>query len=98
LTSRDETPITLGFSELGNHYEDVVLHDIREAVTEYDNSLFLKNHVAKIRGSLDWPGDKPVQAVVTMSVQTFVTAVIVCRFLEDQNWDPQARLTELFED
>jgi hypothetical protein len=49
LTSRDETPIISGFSEIGNHHEDLGLHDIPEAVTEHDISLFLKDRFAKIR-------------------------------------------------
>ncbi|KAF4208752.1 hypothetical protein CNMCM5878_005312 [Aspergillus fumigatiaffinis] len=102
LTSRDETPITLGFSEIGSHHENIALHDIPEAVTEHDISLFFKDRFAKIRAksdvSPDWPGDETVQKLVIMSAPLFISAATICRFLEDPKWDPEVRLAELLED
>jgi hypothetical protein len=102
LTSRDETPIMLGFSEIGNHHENLALHNVPEAATEHDISLFLQDRFAKIRDqrkvSPDWPGDETVQALVMLSVPLFISAATVCRFLDDSKWDPEVRLTELLED
>ncbi|CAI7597639.1 unnamed protein product [Penicillium pancosmium] len=101
LTSRDETPIMLGFSEIVNNYENLAIHDIPHTVTEHDISLFLNDRFAKIRRkrnvSPDWPGDETVQALVKMSVPLFISAATVCRFLEDPKWDPELRLAELLE-
>jgi hypothetical protein len=102
LTSRDETPIMIGFSEIGSLHEDLALHDIPEAVTEHDISLFLKDRFAKIRHERniypDWPGDETVQALAIMSAPLFISAATVCRFIEDPKWDPEVRLAELLED
>jgi hypothetical protein len=71
-------------------------------VTEHDISLFLRYHFAKIRDERDvpsdWPGEKTVQTLVTMSVPLFISAATVCRYLEDPKWDPDIRLAELLKD
>lgn len=102
LTSRDESPIMLGFSEIVSHQENFALHEIPEVVTEHDITLFLEDRFAKIRGAKDvppdWPGDEMVQKLVTMTVPLFISAATVCRFLEDPKWDPDVRLAELLKD
>jgi hypothetical protein len=102
LTSRDEMPITLGFLGAGDHREVFALHEIPEAVTEHDISLFLEDRFSKIREtrnvSKDWPGDDKIQTLVMMSVPLFISAATVCRFLEDPKWDPEQRLAELLKD
>ena len=101
LTSRDETPIILGFSEIVNNHDNLAINNIPDTVTEHDISLFLNDRFAKIRCkrnvSPDWPGDETVQALVKMSVPLFISAATVCRFLEDPKWDPELRLAELLE-
>lgn len=102
LTSRPELPIRLGFSEITNHdYQDLALHEISEAVTEHDISLFLKDRFRKIRDKTDvppdWPGDDNVRTLVTMSVPLFISAATVCRFVEDPKWEPAVRLAEILE-
>lgn len=50
LTSRPELPISLGFSEIGDHeYQDLALHEIPEDVTEHDIHLFLQDRFTKIK-------------------------------------------------
>ncbi|KAJ5552241.1 hypothetical protein N7494_001619 [Penicillium frequentans] len=102
LTSRDEAQVKLGFSGISNHYKPFAIHEIPEAVTEHDISLFLKDRFAKIRGARDvppdWPGENTVQALVMMSAPLFISAATVCRYLEDTKWDPDVRLAELLKD
>ncbi|KAG2411924.1 hypothetical protein HFD88_009480 [Aspergillus terreus] len=103
LTSRPELPIRLGFSEIGNDiYQDLVLHEIPEEVTERDIRLFLRHRFTKIRQDRkvprDWPGDDIIQQLVEVSVPLFISAATVCRYIENPKWEPKIRLAELLKD
>lgn len=100
VTSRPDLPIQLGFSEIQNlDYQDLALHDIPEAVTAHDISLFLNSRLSNIRKrrSLpdDWPSSANIQALVTLSVPLFIFAATACRVLEDPQWDPEESFTEI---
>jgi nucleoside phosphorylase len=100
LTSRPDLPIWLGFSKIRNQdYQDLVLHDVPEAVTAYDISLFLNWRLSKIRKDrslpIQWPGSKDIQALVKISVPLFIFAATACRVLEDPQWDPADSLAEI---
>jgi hypothetical protein len=103
LTSRPELPISLGFSEIGNHvYQDLALHEIPEEVTEHDIQLFLRHRFTKIRQCRnvpqDWPSDDIIQKLVRVSVPLFISAATVCRYIESPKWEPKSRLAELLKD
>ncbi|KAL2839409.1 putative wd40 protein [Aspergillus pseudoustus] len=103
LTSRPEPPIRLGFSKIADHdYQDLALHEIPDKVTEHDIRLFLKDRFTKIRSdrkiSEDWPSDKVIQGLVTMSVPLFISAATVCRYIGNSKWEPKRRLEELLQD
>jgi hypothetical protein len=103
LTSRPELPISLGFSEIGNHvYQDLALHEIPEEVTEHDIHLFLRHRFTKIRQCRnvlqDWPSDDIIQELVRVSVPLFISAATVCRYIENPKWEPKFRLAELLKD
>lgn len=102
LTSRPENPVDLGFSEIANEHQDIVLHDIPEAVTSHDITLFLRDQLGKIkcksRVPLGWPNDEEIEALVAISVPLFISAATVCRFVADSNWEPDVRLKEILED
>jgi hypothetical protein len=103
LTSRPELPIRLGFSEIGDDiYQDLVLHEIPEEVTEHDIRLFLQHRFTKIRQdrnvSQDWPSDDIIQELVRVSVPLFISAATVCRYIENPKWELKIRLAELLKD
>ena len=103
LTSRPELPISLGFSEIGDHeYQDLALHEIPEEVTEHDIHLFLQDRFVKIKRdkniSEDWPGDEVIQKLVEMSAPLFISAATVCRYIESSKMEPKLRLAELLKD
>ncbi|OJJ52055.1 hypothetical protein ASPSYDRAFT_63044 [Aspergillus sydowii CBS 593.65] len=103
LTSRPELPISLGFSEIGDHeYQDLALHEIPEDVTEHDIHLFLQDRFTKIKHdrniSQDWPGDNTIQELVRISVPLFISAATVCRYIENSKLEPKLRLAELLKD
>jgi hypothetical protein len=100
LTSRPELPIRLGFSEITNYdYQDMVLHEIPEAVTAQDISLFVNHRLSRIRKERSlppyWPGDRDTQALVRLSVPLFIFAATMCRIFEDPQWDPMDSLSEI---
>lgn len=100
LTSRPELPISLGFSEIGNHvYQDLALHEIPEEVTEHDIQLFLRHRFTKIQHDRkvpqDWPGDYVIQELIKVSVPLFISAATVCRYIENPKWEPKLRLAQL---
>lgn len=103
LTSRPEPPIHLGFSEISDDkFQNLVLHEIPEDVTENDIRLFLQDRFAKIKHDRNiaqaWPGDEIIQELVKMSVPLFISAATVCRYIENSKWEPKSRLAELLTD
>ncbi|OQD81053.1 hypothetical protein PENANT_c030G04575 [Penicillium antarcticum] len=100
LTSRPDLPIRVGFSEIQNlDYQDLVLHDIPEAATARDISLFLNSRLSNIRKQrslpAEWPSSADIKSLVNLSVPLFIFAATVCRVLEDPQWDPEESLTEI---
>jgi hypothetical protein len=102
VTSRPELPINLGFLEITDHeYQDLALHEIPEEVTEHDIRLFLQDQFARIKHnkyiSEDWPGDKIIQKLVTMSVPLFISAAMICRYIESSKLEPKSRLENFWQ-
>lgn len=100
LTSRPDLPIDRGFSKIATDaYQNLVLHEIPEAVTEHDISLFLNHRLLQIRNErllpADWPGGEVVHSLITLSVPLFIFAATLCRILDDYHWDPVDSLTEI---
>ncbi|CAG8294002.1 unnamed protein product [Penicillium salamii] len=100
LTSRPELPVRLGFSKIAiQDHKDLILHEIPEEVIKHDISLFLHWRLSEIRNDSflpdDWPGEKKLQELVSLSVPLFIFAATICRMFEDPNWDPVDSLTEI---
>lgn len=103
LTSRPETPTLLGFRNISaDAHEDVILHDIPPPIVQHDISIFLKAKFRKIRedGGLDspWPREEETQLLVDRAAGLFIFAATVCRFVGDQNFDPQEQLSLVLEE
>ncbi|KAF3920818.1 hypothetical protein ABW20_dc0109936 [Dactylellina cionopaga] len=100
LTSRPDFPIRLGFQKLSDDtYEDLVLHEV--PTIEHDISLFLQFELSKIREDHSlpsaWPGDERIQELVLMAVPLFIYAATLCRFVGDEDWDPEERITAIID-
>ncbi|KAJ6035879.1 hypothetical protein N7540_000158 [Penicillium herquei] len=100
LTSRPGLPLSRAFSKVAaQEYEDLILHEIPEVVTEHDISLLLNHRLSEIRKNrslpANWPGDIDIRNLITLSVPLFIFAATVCRMLEDDSWDPVDSLTEI---
>jgi hypothetical protein len=102
LTSRPELPIRLGFEEISDAHQDLVLHEIEKPVIEHDISLYFKDQLLRLkqRRSLppDWPGDAATKELVNRAVPLFIAAATVCRFISDAKWSPQKRLKAILAD
>ncbi|KAH8705549.1 putative WD-repeat protein [Talaromyces proteolyticus] len=99
LTSRPELPIRLGFKDIAEDHQFLVLHEMEQTDIEYDISLFLEHRLAEIRNDqslpLEWPGSTKIQKLATMSTPLFIFAATVCRILEDRQWNSVDSLNEI---
>jgi hypothetical protein len=101
LTSRPELPIRLGFREKKNH-QDLVLHELPAPVIEHDIRLFLEYKLSAIQGERElpsgWSGKEKLEQLVKMAVPSFIFAATLCRFVGDDSWLPEERLTAILRD
>ncbi|KAF3291569.1 hypothetical protein TWF970_000783 [Orbilia oligospora] len=100
LTSRPELPIRPAFKKLpGGTYDDLILHEVPKI--KEDISTFLRYELANIAADSDrdlelgWPGEERLQKLVEMAAPLFIYAATLCRFIGDENWDPEQRIKVL---
>lgn len=110
VTSRPELAIRLGFADIGDKYEGLLLHQVPSIIVERDIDLFLQHEFNDIlqdynksvspsrRLPLSWPGAENVQQLVSMSVPLFIFATTACRFIRDRRiGGPQEQLVKILE-
>ncbi|KAM3079616.1 hypothetical protein ACMFMG_006028 [Clarireedia jacksonii] len=110
LTSRPELPIRLGFADIYGKYEDLVLHQIPEAIIREDISVFLEYKFTMIRDEYnksvspirklpaDWPDRSSLQSLVEMAVPLFFFATTICRFINDRKCgQPKEQLAKVLQ-
>ncbi|TVY63976.1 Vegetative incompatibility protein HET-E-1 [Fusarium oxysporum f. sp. cubense] len=95
VTSRPELPVRLGFSSIGNNYQDLILHKIPQSIIEHDISVFLRHEFANIRCRFNeqtveelklpvyWPGEANLEKLTRAAVPLFIFAATLCRFVND---------------
>ncbi|KAJ5761804.1 uncharacterized protein N7511_005186 [Penicillium nucicola] len=102
LTSRPELRIRLGFEQITDAYQDLILHEIKKPVIEHDISLYLKNQFLHLQQNRslpqDWPGDVAIRKLAERAVPLFIAAATLCRFIGDPNWNPRKRLKAILTD
>ncbi|KAL4879454.1 hypothetical protein BJY04DRAFT_220050 [Aspergillus karnatakaensis] len=102
ITSRPDLPIRLGFEEIEGCYQDLDLHNIASSDVSNDIRLFLKDGLAQVqkdhRLSSSWPGERAIQLLLAKTQPLFISAATICRFIGDQNWNPQKRLEIILAD
>ncbi|KAJ5493959.1 hypothetical protein N7463_010046 [Penicillium fimorum] len=102
LTSRPELPIRLGFNEITDDHQDLVLHEIAKPVIDHDISLYLEDQLLRLKQKhslpADWPGNAATRELVDRAVPLFIAAVTLCRFIGDTKWNPQKRLEAILKD
>lgn len=103
LTSRPELPIRLGFTEITDAHQDLVLHEISRPVIEHDISLYFEYQFSCLRQersfASDWPGDATAKILIERAVPLFIAAATLCRFVRDPKWNnPRKQLEAILED
>ncbi|KAG2418586.1 hypothetical protein HFD88_001687 [Aspergillus terreus] len=97
-----ELPIRLGFKEIPDAYQNLVLHEIPKPVIEHDITLYFKDRFSRIRQERslpsDWPGDAITSILVERAVPLFIAAVTLCLFIGDAKWNPRKRLEAILRD
>lgn len=101
LTSRPELPIQLGFKEIEADHKNMNLYDVPVSEITHDISIYLWKAFSNIRLehgiSLIWPGEEAVQVLLARTVPLFISAAILCRFINESS-DPQDRLERVITD
>lgn len=109
LTSRPDFPILSTFQKMASEsHLDLILQDAVPADTlHYDLSVYLKDEFGTIRSTHndylptelsltnDWPAEKDLERLVGLAVPLFIVAATICRFVGDQDFDPQERLNNV---
>lgn len=108
VTSWPELPIRLGFNDVKNAYQDLILHEIPPRIIEHDISAFLEHGLRAIRDdynalvsdawrlSPDWPEQSDTKALVDMAIPLFIFAATACRFISERRCgDPDTQLKKI---
>ncbi|KAK6338388.1 hypothetical protein TWF730_002451 [Orbilia blumenaviensis] len=98
LTSRPDLPIMPTFRRLADGtYEGLTLHEV--VTVKDDISLVLEARFSKIAADrslpADWPGSAVIQKLTDMATPLFIYAATICRFVEDENGDPNERVKNI---
>jgi hypothetical protein len=110
ITSRPELPIRLGFNDVKNAYQDLILHEMPPPMIEHDISAFLEYKLRAIRDdynasvkderklSPEWPAQSDTEALVDMAIPLFIFAATACRFIsESRCGNPDVQLKKVLE-
>jgi hypothetical protein len=103
ITSRPETPIRHGFSQVpDDEHQDFVLHDIPRSTVDHDISIFLERNLTDTRRKwslhADWPGEQAVRLLVRKAAGLFIWAATTCRFVEEGRGLAAKRLSLILRD
>ena len=99
VTSRPEIVIRHGFQDIPEIiHQNLDLGEIPRPIVEQDISVFLRQKLGRL--SLqhelpDWPSEYDIQSLIQKADCLFIYAATACRFIEDKNWDPEDRLSEI---
>lgn len=86
ITSRPETPIRHGVSELpGAAHRDFVLHNISPTTVDHDISVYLEYHLGILGQDrtmeAGWPGQEAIKCLIENACGLFIWAATTCRFI-----------------
>ena len=102
VTSRPETPIRIGFGNMDEIiYHSLALHNIPRETVEHDLFVYLKHELNIIKRarniSSNWPAERDIELLVQRSDCLFIYAATACRFIEDEHWLPEERLSMILQ-
>ncbi|KAL4763396.1 NACHT and WD repeat domain-containing protein [Aspergillus foveolatus] len=101
FTSRPEQPIRISFEQIGHrHYQHTPLHKVDDNIIKHDIIRYLTQKFSEIQQSPEhglphgWPGEEQIKTLAMRAAPLFIFAATVCRFVADDNFDPNERLQE----
>lgn len=101
VTSRPEFVISLGFGKIPEIiHKNLDLRDIPPHVVEHDILVLLKREFGRIRLERklpEWPSEHDLQSLAQRSNCLFIYAVTVCRHVDNIDWNPKERLSEILD-
>ncbi|KAI4117122.1 MAG: hypothetical protein LQ345_002570 [Seirophora villosa] len=101
VTSRPEFVISLGFGKIPEIiHKNLDLRDIPPHVVEHDILVLLKREFGRIRLERklpEWPSEHDLQSLAQRSNCLFIYAVTVCRYVDNIDWNPKERLSEILD-
>ena len=84
LTSRQETPIRLGFGEIPeDQHHNFVLHSISSSVIDQDILTFFRYELNALGVSEQWPSEADMARLVERAGGLFIWAATACRYIKD---------------
>lgn len=100
LTSRPESPIQYGFTQVQREeHRDFILHNIEPAIIQHDISVFFRHNLNLIRQKYElrvgWPGESDIKLLVENSGGLFIWAATACRFIDEDSQLAETRLHSL---
>ena len=99
VTSRPEIVIRHGFKDMPEIiHQNLDLGEIPRQIVEQDISVFLRQKLGRL--SLqhelpDWPSEDNIRSLIQKAGCLFIYAATACRFIEDTDWNPEDRLSDI---
>ncbi|KAL9012801.1 MAG: hypothetical protein Q9173_002458 [Seirophora scorigena] len=101
VTSRPDIVIRLGFGKIPEIiHKKRDLRDIPRHLVEHDILVLLKREFGRIRlerNLPEWPSEHDLQSLAQRSDCLFIYAVTVCRYIDNVDWNPKERLSEILD-
>lgn len=100
ITSRPETPVRYGISQIADADRQVyVIHNIPPVIVDRDLRLFFEHSFSNIREERDfpddWPGPRIINRLVEISCGLFIWASTACRYIHDGKRLADGRISTL---
>ena len=99
VTSRPAIAVRLGFDKIPEIvHQNLDLRDVPRQTVEHDIAVFLRRELGRISQEHkipNWPSRDNIQSLVQRANGLFIYAATICGFVDDKDWNPQERLSEI---
>ena len=99
VTSRPEIVIRHGFKDMPEIiHQNLDLGEIPRQIVEQDILVFLRQKLGRLslqHELRNWPSEDNIRSLVQKADCLFIYAATACRFIEDTDWNPEDRLSDI---
>ena len=99
VTSRPELVIRHGFKDIPEIvHQNLDLGEIPRQIVEQDISVFLRQKLGRLSLQHElpnWPSEDEIRSLIQKAGCLFIYAATACRFIEDTDWNPEDRLSDI---